>query len=476
MLRALPIALAAVLPQAADARTAPMTTIPDAAVKTAVTLRDDAGRDDTAYELLRSLTSEIGARLAGSENDLRAREWAVARFKALGYDKVWTEPVTYPRWVRRSESAALVAPYRHTLAVTALGNSPATPREGLTAEVALFDSLDALKAAPAEAVKDKIVFVSVRMKAHRDGHDYGKGSRVRSRGPALAAEKGAAGFVLRSAGTDSNRFPHTGVTTWDAKGRQIPAAAISNPDADLLETVIRQGQPVQLSLNLDCGLDGEYTGANVIAEITGSQKPEEIIILGGHLDSWDLGTGAIDDGAGVAISMAAGALIGQLPQAPRRTVRVVAFANEEAGLYGGKAYFAAHQAELSRHVLGSEADFGGDRIWKLDASVKPEALAAVDQMMQVLGPLGVIRGDERAHGGPDLSPMHAAGMAAMNLVQDGTRYFDLHHTANDTFDKIDPAQLAQNVAVYAAWAYMAAEADGDFGSRAGAFKNGVEEH
>lgn len=468
MLRALPCALLALLSTAAGAAT--ITTIPDAAVTQAIALRDAALKDKQAYEILESLTTEIGPRLAGGENDQKARDWAVARFKALGFDKVWSEPVTYPKWVRRSESAALISPFAQKLAVTALGYSPGTPKNGLTAPLVMFNSLDALKAAKPEDVKGKIVFVSARMQPHKDGHDYGIGSPIRSRGPAIAAELGAAAFVLRSAGTDSHRLPHTGVTSWKPDGKRIPAAAVSNPDADLIEQALRRGQPVQLKLQLDCGMDGEYTGANVIADITGSEKPDEVVIMGGHLDSWDLGTGAIDDGAGVAIGMSVGAMIGRLPQAPKRTIRVVAFANEEAGLYGGKAYAAAHKHEVAQHILGSESDFGSDRIWRLQASVKPEALPAIDRMMQVLAPLGVERGMGRGNGGPDLSPLHAEGMAALSLTNDGTRYFDYHHTADDTLDKVDPEQLAQNVAVYVTWAYMAAQADGDFGSAPGAFK------
>lgn len=473
MLRALPCVLIALLSSTAGAAT--ITTVPDAAIRQAIALRDQAVNDKQAYELLESLTTEIGPRLAGGINDQKARDWAVAKFKALGYDKVWTEPVTFPKWVRRSESASLVAPFAQHLAITALGYSPATPKGGLSADIVMFDSLKALEAATPDSVKGKIVFVSARMRPHKDGHDYGIGGTIRGKGPAVAAKLGAAAFVLRSAGTDNHRLPHTGVTQWDTDGKRIPAAAVSNPDADLIEAALRRGQPVRMKLQLDCGIEGDYTGANVIAEITGSEKPEEVVIMGGHLDSWDLGTGAIDDGAGVAIGMATGKLIGDLPTPPKRTIRVVAFANEEAGLYGGKAYAAAHKNQVSQHILGSESDFGSDRIWRLNASVKPEALPAIDAMMQVLAPLGVERGSGHANGGPDLSPIHAEGMAALSLTNDGTRYFDIHHSADDTLDKVDPEQLAQNVAVYVSWAYMAAQADGDFGSAPGAFKQGEGE-
>lgn len=444
------------------------TRIPAQALEQASALRDAAAKDALAYEIVSELTTEIGPRLAGSANDARALAWVQAKFKALGYDKVWTEPVKYPKWVRRSETAELVAPWPQKLAVTALGGSPGTPKGGLVAKVVGFDSLDALKTATSEQVRDKIVYVGARMHQHKDGHDYGIGSAVRTGGPILAAAKGAAAFVLRSAGTDGNRLPHTGITRF--ADRKIPAAAVSNPDADLIEAALKHGQPVKLKLALDCGTEGEYTGANVIGEITGSERPDEIVAIGGHLDSWDLGTGAIDDGAGVAIAMAAGAQVMKSGQRPKRTIRVVAFANEESGLFGGKAYAEAHAAELAKHVLVSESDGGAGRVWQLGASVKPEALGAIDQIMQVLAPLGVARGGNGG-GGPDFSPFHAKGVAALSLRQDATHYFDWHHTANDTLDKIDRDDIAQNVAVYATWTYLAAETEGDFGSAPGAFAN-----
>lgn len=447
------------------------TTISDRALATAETLRAQGLKDDLAWSLTEDLTTTVGPRLAGSDNDLKAREWMQARFRALGFDRIWTEPVTYPKWVRRSESGAIVAPVRQTLALTALGNSAATPKGGLTAEIAAFASLDALQAAPDQAVRGKIVYVAnPRMAARVDGADYGKGSRVRSRGPSLAAQKGAAAFVLRSVGSDHNRTPHTGVTSFAEGVAPIPAAALSNPDADLLDRLLGRGQPVSLRLDLDCGTEGEYTGANVIGEIRGREDGGEYVLTGGHLDSWDLGTGAIDDASGIAITTAAAKLIAQLPERPRRAIRVVAFANEEAGLFGGKAYGERHRDEIAKAVIGAESDAGADRIVKLTATVKPEARAAIDRIAAALAPLGVTY-DAAApgSGGSDLSAVHAVGMAGLSLHQDTSRYFEWHHTANDTLDKVDLDQLRQNVAVYAVALYLAAEADGDFGSAPGAF-------
>ncbi len=469
---ALVLLLAPPFASAADAGT----TIPSSALATASELRERALKDDIAHAIVEGLTTEVGPRLAGGENDLKAREWMIAKFRALGFDKVWTEPVSYPKWVRRSESAAIVEPFAQPLVVTALGNSAATPAPGLVAEVIAFDSLDAMKAAADYTVRGKIVYIDIpRMHVRADGHDYGPGSAVRVTGPELAAGKGAVGFLLRSVGSDFNRLAHTGMTRFADPAKAIPAAALSNPDADQLDRVLKRGQPVKIRLALDCGIEGSYTGANVIAEITGSSRPGEHFLTGGHLDSWDLGTGAIDDGAGIAITTAAARLIGQLPKRPARSIRVVAFANEESGLFGGRAYAAQHHLEIGKAVLGAESDGGADRILKITASVKPEARQAIDQIAAALKPLG-IEYDAKASGsgGSDLSAVHAVGMAGLSLHQDTSRYFEWHHTANDTLDKIDPEQLRQNVAAYAVAMYLAAEAEGDFGSAPGAFEGEAE--
>ncbi|WP_426269932.1 M20/M25/M40 family metallo-hydrolase [Dyella kyungheensis] len=479
-MRQLPLTLlaASLMFAIGSANAATQTTVPTAAVKTAEQLRDKAMNDNTAYQIVESLTTEVGPRIAGGPADLRGREWAIAKFKALGFDKVYTEQVTYPLWERRSEHAAIVAPFPQPLDLIALGYSAGTPKGGLTAEVVRFDSLDALKKADPASVKGKIVYVDAHMQRHKDGADYAIGSGVRVGGPVIAAKMGAAAFLLRSAGTDANsRTPHTGVTGFTDPKDAIPAAALSNPDADQLTRILGFGKPVSVKLDLDVGFNGSYTGANVIGEVTGKKHPDQVVVIGGHLDSWDPGTGAIDDGAGVAIAMAAGKLIHDMPQRPDRTIRVIAFANEEMGLWGGRAYADKHASDVAKFQLGTESDFGARKIWLMTASVKPESRGAIEQIAKVLAPIGVdYDASKPGGGGSDLSQMHGKGMAALSLVQDGTDYFDYHHTANDTLDKIDPKELAQNVAVYAAFSYMAAQADGNFGSAPGAFKgDGAEE-
>ena len=471
-------ALAAGLVFASGAFAASSTTIPADAVTAATSLRDKAMADDTAYNVVASLTTEVGARLAGSPADQRGRDWAVAKFKELGFDKVYVEPVTYPLWERHSEHGAIVGEHAQNLALTALGYSAGTPAGGLTAEVVAFPTLQALKDADPAAIKGKIVFLDAKMTRQKDGHDYGIGSPQRVQGPVIAASKGAAATLIRSAGTDANsRTPHTGVTGFTDPAKAIPAAALSLPDADQLGRLLALGKPVQVKLDLDVGFKGSYTGANVIGEITGKKHPNEVVAIGGHLDSWDLGTGAIDDGAGVAIAMAAAKLIHDMPQRPDRTIRVIAFANEEMGLWGGRAYADKHAGDVAKFQLGTESDFGSGPVWRMTASVKPEARGAIEQIAKVLEPIGVAYDATKpGGGGSDLSQMHGKGMAALSLTQDGTTYFDFHHNANDTLDKIDPKELAQNVAVYATFAYMAAQAKGDFGSAPGAFaKDGARD-
>ena len=455
------------------AHAADKTSIPQTAVSSAAQLRDRALDDPTAWNFVRDLSTEVGPRLAAGANDKRARDWVVARFRKLGFDKVWTEPVSFPKWVRRHESGSIVSPFPQKLVLSALGYSSGTPAGGLTAQVIRFKNLDALKQADPAEVKGRIVYIGERMHRFRDGRDYRIGSSIRVAGPPLAASKGAAAYLLRSAGTDAHqRIAHTGVTGFPDPTKAIPAAALSNPDADQLERILGYGKPVKVHLDLDVGLEGQYTGANVIGQINGATHPEQVVAIGGHLDSWDPGTGAIDDGAGVAIAAAAAHLIGSMPQRPARSVRVIAFANEEMGLWGARAYAKAHAGEVASHVLGAESDFGAGKVWRLSASVKPGARHAMEQIAAVLKPLGVAYDAERGgSGGSDLSQMHAIGMAGLSLSQDGTHYFDWHHTSNDTLDKIKPDELAQNVAVYAAFAWMAAQADGDFGSAPGAFKD-----
>lgn len=434
--------------------------IPAAALAEVDALRTQALADATGWQVTESLTTEVGPRLASSEADARAVAWAVAKFKELGFDKVWTEPVTFPKWERRGEKAEVLGAHAQPLVVTALGGSPGGTVE---AEVVRFADLAALQAAPAGSLAGKIAFLDYRMQPRRDGGDYANGSGIRGRGPSEAIRKGAVAFVMRSAGTDAHRVPHTGITRFDEGLAPIPAAALSAPDADQLARLAALG-PTRIRLALDCGWNGEATSYNVIGEITGSRRPREIVLMGGHLDSWDLGTGAIDDAAGIGISMAAARLL--KPLKPARTLRVVAFANEEQGLWGGRAYAQAHAGEIARHVIAAESDLGAGRIYGFDTSAWESSKEAVARIAGALRPLGIAPMPGQGDPESDIGPMARQGMAWAWLGHDATRYFDLHHNADDTLDKIDPEDLAQNVAAYAVFAWLASETEGGFGSQA----------
>lgn len=433
------------------------------ALADAAKLRANVDKDSGAYGLVESLTTEVGPRMAGDPAFDRAVEWAQAKFKSLGYDRVYLEPVTYPVWRRGHERAEVLGPYPQRLIITALGGSVGTGGKPLDAEVVEFATLDALKAAPEGSLKGKIAYISNRMERFKDGHGYGPAVAARSGGANEASKKGAVAVVIRSIGTDSDRMPHTGMMRYADGVQKIPAAALSNPDADLLSNMLRRGKPVKIRLDIDAGLDGQKTTYNVIGEIRGRELPDEVVVIGGHLDSWDLGTGAIDDGAGVAITMAAGALIGNLERAPRRTIRVIAFANEEQGLFGGRAYAEAHAAQLDQHQIGAESDFGAGRIYAFGAGVDPAARATVDEIAKQLAPLGIEYRVDQGGAGPDIGPMSRQGMPWAQLAQDGTDYFDYHHTANDTLDKIEPKAMDQQAAAYAVFAYLSAESAVDFG-------------
>jgi len=420
--------------------------------------------DALAMELVTSLTTEVGPRLAGTAQEARARDWAVAQLTDLGFANVRVEPFEVPLWVRGDERAEIVEPFPQPLAVTALGGSTSTGPGGVAGEVVAFPSLAALQAAPDGSLAGRIVFVDEPMTRTQDGSGYGVAVAKR-RATAYQAERlGAVGALIRSVGTDSHRFPHTGQMRrlTEGAGGGVPTAALSAPDADQLRRALARAGSVTVRLVLTPQLLPPSRSGNVVAEIPGREAPGEIVLAGAHLDAWDLGTGAVDDGAGVGIVVAAARLLKALPEAPRRTVRVVLFGAEEVGLVGAKAYAEQHAEALDRHVIAAESDFGAGRIWRFDTAVGPEALATTAAIRNVLHPLGIGPGSNTASGGPDLKYLREAGVPMVGLIQNGWDYFDLHHTPDDTLDKIDPAALAQNVAAYAAFLYLAAEVETDF--------------
>ncbi|NML05357.1 M20/M25/M40 family metallo-hydrolase [Sphingomonas sp. G-3-2-10] len=423
-------------------------------------LRDAALKDDYAWDITEGLTTEIGPRLAGTEAEARARDWAVKKLKAMGFQNVRIETYMMPVWVRGEEKAAIVSPFPQPLILTALGNSGSTGPKGIEAEIVYFPTFADLQAAPEGSLKGKIAFVSHAMHATQDGSSYGPFGQVRRAGPAAAAKKGAVAILIRSIGTDYHRNPHAGGTSWPEGVKPIPAAALSLPDSEQLERVIKRGQPVRVRLLLTPEFVGQRESGNVIAEVPGSDPDAGIVLIGGHLDSWDLGTGAFDDAAGVAITAAAAKRVMDAGQ-PRRTIRVVWFGAEEVGIFGGRAYAEAHKGD--KHVLAAESDFGADRIWKFDVNLPASAAPVADRLATALAPLGITRGRDIAGDGADVGPIMRTGVAAIDLAQTGTRYFDLHHTPDDTLDKIDPEQLRQNVAAWTAMLAIVANAPEDIG-------------
>ncbi|TGD75175.1 peptidase M28 family protein [Mangrovimicrobium sediminis] len=417
-------------------------------------------QESLAYELVTSLTTEVGPRLAGTPEEARARRWAVDKLKALGFSNVRQEPFELPVWRRGLEIAEITAPFPQPLAVTTLGGSVSTGPEGVEGEVLSVATVAALQGLPADAVAGRIVFVDEVMTRTQDGSGYGVAAAKRRTAAYAAHEKGALAVLIRSVGTHSHRLPHTGQmrrVTEPGDNPGVPAAALSAPDADQLARVLARAGSARVRLVLTPQQRPAGKSANVVAEIPGRLAPQEIVLVGAHLDSWDLGTGAVDDGAGVAIVTAAAKhLMDAMPRGPARTVRIVLFGAEEVGLVGAKAYAEAHREELANHVIAAESDFGAGRIWRFDTGVGEGARDAALALAQPMAVFGVVPGNDRARGGPDLKYLRESGVPVVTLLQNGLDYFDLHHTADDTLDKIDPDDLAQNVAVYAAFLYQVA--------------------
>ncbi|UQA62839.1 M20/M25/M40 family metallo-hydrolase [Polyangium aurulentum] len=428
---------------------------PGAAV--AQKLADMARAESQAFETVRSLVDEVGPRLSGSPGDKAGVAWAVAAMKAKGLANVRAEKVMVPRWERGQESGRIVSPTPHTLSITALGGTVGTPARGIEGEVVMVDSLEAIDKLEETKLKGKILFVSARTERRQDGRGYGKTAGVRSRSAVAAAKKGAIAVVIRSIGTDHDRMPHTGAMRYEKGVKEIPAAAVSIPDADLIERLVSAGKPVRLAMTLGAKTLPDAESANVIGEVVGREKPDEIVLIGAHLDSWDLGFGAVDDGAGCAAVMEAARLISKLPERPRRTVRVVLFANEENGLKGAFGYAKEHAAEIDKHLLAFEADAGAGRVLSIRFLAPAEAMPKLAFIPKLVEPLGVKRADEDAHGGADLIPLREAGVPLVDLLQDMESYFDVHHTPNDTLAQVKKEEIDHMVASIAIVAHAAAD-------------------
>ncbi|RBP51701.1 M20/M25/M40 family metallo-hydrolase [Arenicella xantha] len=461
---AIGVILAMTSAASAQSDTNPPATVDADVIDTASQLIDTALNSSLGFDIVESLTTEVGPRLAGSEAEQRARDWGVKLGESLSFDRVSVEPFSMPFWDRGELQIALTSPYQQALYGTALGGS-GTSDQPIDAPVVYFRSIHDIETVEAGSLKGKIAFIDGEfMVKSQTGAGYGEANHKRRVGWQHAERGGAQALVIRSVGSDSHRFPHTGMmSSKEDQWATIPVIAVSNPDADHLRRLHELGQTMSMRVHSTAGWKGSVSSGNVVFDLVGRDKPDEIVLIGGHLDSWDLGTGAVDDGAGVAITTAAAELIARLPHRPRRTIRVVLFGAEEVGLLGARAYAEQHADELDQHVLATESDFGAGTIWQLVSNVNAEANPVIDAIGRVIQPLGIARGgSDVPGGGPDIIPMAMQGVPTVRLNQNGMDYFDLHHTPDDTLDKIKPAELAQNIAAYAALVYIAAETDVEF--------------
>jgi carboxypeptidase Q len=428
-------------------------------------LQQAALTSDYAYRQVAHLSNNIGPRLSGTAQAAKAVEYVTGELKALGCE-VHLEKVMVPHWVRGEETAALVqfpGQAQNTtqkIVLCALGASVATPPNGIEAEVIVVRNFDELKSLPRDEVAGKIVLFNYpfdkKMAAEgRGGEAYGEAVVYRSNGPSAAARQGAIACLIRSVGGADYRLPHTGETDYVNDAPKIPAGAVTAEDADLITALVRQG-PVRMKLVLTPQTLPDVESANVIADIKGSEHPEQVIVVSGHLDSWDLGTGAIDDGAGVAVSMETANLVQKLHFKPKRTIRVIAWMNEENGLAGSKQYAKDHEKEWMNHFAAMETDGGADHPLGINIKGNPEVKKMFAPVAAILQESGAGMLNLVEHCGADIGPMEKAGVPAFSPIQDSRFYFNYNHTAADTLDKIVPKELAENSAVVAVLAYALA--------------------
>ncbi|HMG34844.1 MAG TPA: M20/M25/M40 family metallo-hydrolase [Blastocatellia bacterium] len=429
-------------------------------------LRDAALSSDYAYSRLAHLCNNIGPRLSGSPQASRAVEYVAAEMRKLGAD-VTLEKVRVSHWERGIETGEIVefpgqAPGTvQKIVLTALGGSIATPEEGLTAGVVVVRDFNELNSIGRERVAGKIVLFNAKFDKEKAAQGmaleaYSEAVVYRGAGASAAAKLGAVAALIRSVGGAEFRLPHTGALRYQDGTQRIPAAAVSTEDADLLASLSSQG-PIRMRLTLTPKFLDDVESYNVVADLKGSEHPEQVVIVSGHLDSWDLGTGAIDDGAGVVVAMQTLNLIKQLGLRPRRTIRFIAWMNEENGLAGGRAYAEDHRSELSNHVVAIESDLGAGHPAGISFHASEKAIQQLQPIGGVLQSLGanIVRRTLNAEGA-DVSPLDAAGVPTAAPIQDNRTYFNYHHTAADTLDKVNPRELSENAAVMAVTAYAVA--------------------
>lgn len=437
-------------------------------------IRDSAMKEDWAYERLADMTDLIGPRLSGSAGAAAAVEQVADAMRKIGA-KVTLQPVKVPHWVRGEEKAQLVdyagrpSGITQKVVLSALGGSGATPAAGLTAPVIVVRDFDELNARKAE-VKGSIVLFDVAFddemaKGGQAGKAYGRGSNYRGNGPRVAQELGAVGALVRSVGGADFRLTHTG-NTGLVDGKRIPAAAVTAEDAMLISRLLKRGA-VKMHLTLTPQNLPDADSYNVIADFPGTEKPEEVVIVSGHLDSWDLATGAHDDGAGVAAAMAVIDTLKKLKLQPRRTIRVIAWMNEENGTRGGKSYFEVNKEKVEQHFAAIESDNGAGRPFGFMGSVRPSMVKYFAPLQKSLDQIGAGVFDRRdVAGGADIMPLERAGVPSFQPLVDFTNYFNYHHTAADTLDKVNPLDLKRQVAVMTSLTWYLANMDENIGRTA----------
>jgi carboxypeptidase Q len=447
---------AAMLP-AAQPPPPPVTALPPDVARTVAQLRAAALADDNGYAIVEDLVTRIGARMGGSPEEARARAWASDMFRQQGFSNIRVETFPVVLWQAPVEQVAIVEPGQQALEAVAIGGSPSTPAGGITAPVQRFGTLDELQASTA-SLAGRIAFIDEPMARTQDFSGYSAAVRRRSGCSQAASRLGALACVIRSVGTNDDRFAHQG-----NGGRPgsvaLPTLAVSPPDADTLSRLIaRSATPVRLRLALEARVTPNAESGNVLAEVVGRENPTEIVLAAAHLDSWSGAPGAVDDGAGVAIITAAAKLIQSLPVKPRRTIRLLLAGSEETGGFGGTDYGARHGNE--RHIVAAESDAGAGRVWQLSTGFGAGALPHARALAAQLAPLAINPGSTSlppGDGGTDINAITTAGVPVLLLHQDLTRYFDIHHTANDTLERIDRDELRQNIAAWAVTLYLIAE-------------------
>jgi Zn-dependent M28 family amino/carboxypeptidase len=421
-------------------------------------LRERGLFQSSAWTILESLTTEVGARPVGSPAMSRAKDWGLKMLRELGLQNVRAEEfVKDNAWFRGAESAEVTAPYSHKLSVLGLGNSVPTSPSGIEAEVVLFASFDELVAAPMGSLAGRIAVLNQPITGAQGEDGYHAAAQWRREGPSIAAARGAAAFLMRSASTSTSRLPHTGTTQYAADGVRVPAAALGVPDAELLQRLAARGKPVRVRLKLESTVVARTPAWNLVGELIGRESPDELIVIGAHLDSWDVAESATDDAAGIAICSAATKLIAELPRRPRRTIRLVLWGSEETG-GSGAAYAEMHRNELGKTIVASESDLGSARIHLIALSHGEWTDPTLAGLAAVLAPLNILAAHQPAvFGGTDVEEIRKAGVPVMRFSQDARHYFDFHHSPDDTLNKIDRLELNQNVAAWTAFVYILAD-------------------